>query len=409
MNRVKAAVVGAGAAGLMAAWQLAKALGPGAVALLEGNPKPGKKLLATGNGRCNLTNLHISPARYHGDAALAEGFLSAWPARRVTDAFASLGLLTRADGEGRVYPRSLQAAAVLQALWAACEEQGAALLCDFETVGLAPAKGGFWLTAKDGRTLWAGRCVLACGGMASPRHSCGEKGYGLAKSLGHSVTPLVPGLAPLRCPKKITAPLKGMRAKARASLWVRGREVAAESGEVIFGEGNLSGICMMNLSLALGGGTGEVVLDLAEGLSRDELAGHFRRLQQARPAMPCRDIFSGLLNLRIGQQLSKGLGFTGERPLGALPVGELCRAAEAVKAWRLPVSPADSWDSAQVTAGGVPLSEVDLATMESRKCPGLYFCGEILNIHGDCGGYNLHWAWATGMAAAAGLARGLGG
>ncbi len=197
MKRYKLAVVGAGAAGLMAACQAGKALGPEAVALLEGNPKPGKKLLATGNGRCNLTNLHISPARYHGDVSLAKPLLSACPPERVLKAFSALGLYTRADGEGRVYPYGLQAAAVLQALRGSCEEGGVSLFAGFPVTAIAPRQGGFFLQSPEGAELWAKKCLLACGGAASPKHSCQEGGYALAKRLGHSLTPLRPGLTPL--------------------------------------------------------------------------------------------------------------------------------------------------------------------------------------------------------------------
>ena len=404
MKRYKLAVVGAGAAGLMAACQAGKVLGPEAVALLEGNPKPGKKLLATGNGRCNLTNLHISSARYHGDVSLAKPLLSACPPERVLKAFSALGLHTRADGEGRVYPYGLQAAAVLQALRGSCEEGGAALFAGFPVTAIAPRQGGFFLQSPEGMELWAEKCLLACGGAASPRHSCQEGGYALAKRLGHSLTPLRPGLTPLACPKKLTSPLKGMRCKAKAALWIQGRKVYAESGEVLFGEGSLSGICIFNLSLRLSAGQGEVALDLLEGMEERALFACLENLRSGRPRLPSREIFSGLVNLRIGQQIAKNLGFTEEKQISALSREDLRRAARAVKDWRLPVSPWEGWDSAQITAGGVPLSEVNMKTMESRRQPGLYLAGELLNLHGDCGGYNLHWAWATGMTA--GLAAG---
>lgn len=398
MERVEVAVVGAGAAGLMAAYQAASLLGPGRVALLEGSSKPGKKLLATGNGRCNLTNLHAAPSHYYGGVAQARPLLEACPAQRVLDCFAGMGLLTRADAEGRVYPRSLQAAAVLQALWGACQEKGVRFFFDFPVHRAVPQDGGFLLCAQAGGELWAGRCILACGGLASPKHGCGAGGYGLAQALGHTVAPLRPGLTPLICPKKRTAPLKGMRAKACAALWGPGGQVCAESGEVLFGDGSLSGIAVFNLSLRLRG-RGEVVLDLAEGLDKKSLVSYFFGLKDARPALPVREIFSGLVNLRVGQQLAKELGFLGDRPLRTLDNAALRRAAEGLKGWRFPVEPWQDWASAQITIGGVPLEEVDVGTMESRRQKGLYLAGEMLDLHGDCGGFNLHWAWATGLAA----------
>lgn len=398
MKRYQAAVVGAGASGLAAA--LAASQGAGDVVVLEGNPKPGKKLLATGNGRCNLTNRHIAPEHYHGDAALAAKFLAQWPASRVEDFFHKLGLLTRADGEGRVYPRSLQAAAVLQALWSACEAAGVELLCGFQVERAEAQPDGFRITGPDGREIFAQNLVLACGGQASPKHSAGS-GYGLAKSFGHSVTRLSPSLVGLAVPDKLTRPLKGMRCKARGALCRGSRELRAESGEVIFGQGSVSGICVMNLSAhlrGLDGGSLSLRLDLAEELTLDELEAYLRGLCAAYPERPAGELFAGLLNLRVGQELAKPLGLGGA-VLSQLDGAKLRQAAKLVKSFTLPVRGTLDWDQAQATAGGVPLQEVDINTMASLRQKGLYLTGELLNLDGDCGGYNLHWAWATGLTA----------
>lgn len=398
MRRYRAAVIGAGASGMAAA--LAASQGAGEVALLEGNPKPGKKLLATGNGRCNLTNRYIAPERYHGDTALAAGFLARWPAGRVEEFFCGLGLLTRADGEGRVYPRSLQAAAVLQVLWSACEAAGVELLCGFQAVGAEAEPEGFRITGADGQRVSAQNLVLACGGQASPKHSAGS-GYALAQAFGHSVTRLSPSLAGLAVPDRLTRPLKGMRCKARAALFRGGRELCAESGEVIFGQGSVSGICVMNLSAhmrGLGGGSASLRLDLAEELTAAGLEAHLRSLCARYPARSAAGLFAGALNLRVGQELVKSLGWGGDK-LSQVDGERLRQAVRAVKGFTLPVQGTLGWDQAQVTAGGVPLQEVDINTMESLRRKGLYLTGELLDLDGDCGGYNLHWAWATGLTA----------
>jgi len=393
-----AAVVGAGASGLAAA--LGAAGVPGGILALEGNGKPGRKLLATGNGRCNLTNESIAMDHYHGDVRSAAPFLNAWPAARVRRAFLRLGLLTRADAEGRVYPHSLQAAAVAEALLSACREQGVSLECGRPVERILPVKGGF-LVKSAGGERFARRCVLACGGKASPKHSTGS-GYGLARSLGHTVTPLSPSLTGLQAPKKFTRPLKGIRCRARVALFQKGRELCAESGEVIFGDGSVSGICVMNLSARLRelGAEGlELRLDLLEQFSREELRGYLQALAEAHPGRPAGELFSGALNLRLGWELVHWMGWDPDRPLVRLSPQELDRAAGWAKAVPIPVSGPLSWEQAQCTAGGVPLEEVDLETMESRICPGLYLTGELLDLDGDCGGYNLHWAWATGFTA----------
>ncbi len=386
----------------MAANRAALALGKngGEVLLLEGNLKSGRKLLATGNGRCNLTNLHISPARYHGDPRGAE-VLKRFPPGRVLEEFRHSGLLCRADEAGRVYPNGNQAAAVLQCL----RESGKALsigeLCEFEVVSIRRAEGGFLLTDREGKTLWTKKCVLACGGKASPRHSRGN-GYDLAKSLGHTVTELTPSLAPLKTSARVCMSLKGMRVRAKASLYRKGKEACAESGEVIFGEGQLSGICIFNLSARLRE-TGlqdiEVGLDLLENMDLPAVMAYLEQLRQDCPQRPARELFSGALQLRVGQEAARAAGLPLEKPLADISPGELERAAKLAKDWRFPIIGPGSWESAQITAGGVPLREINLRTMESKLCPGLYLAGELLDVDGDCGGYNLHWAWATGMLA----------
>lgn len=396
----RTAVVGCGAAGLAAALAA-----QGGVLLLEACEKPARRLLATGNGRCNLSNLDISPKHYHGDVSLAEPFLNRWPSDRVTDFFQGLGLLTCADGEGRVYPLNRQAAAVRDALLEACKESGVRTEYGFRVEKLSREKSGFLLTDAAGRTVRAKNVVLACGGRASPKLS-GGSGYELARSLGHTVTPLSPSLVGLAVPQKLSRPLKGMRCKARASLCREGREVYSESGEVIFGDGSVSGICVMNLSARLRGlppGKLSLRLDLLESLSPSSLEAYLSDLCLRFPLRPAEELFSGCLNLRVGRELVRLLGFS-EKSLGGLDPGEISAAGKLAKGFTLPVSGTAGWEQAQVTAGGVPLGEVNLRRMESRVCRGLYLCGELLDLDGDCGGFNLHWAWATGLTAGMSLA-----
>ncbi len=414
MERWQIAVVGAGAAGLMAARAAALAQReqgkPVNVLLLEGNPKAGKKLLATGNGRCNLTNLGIVPAHYHGDVGEAAALLQSFPPDRILGEFEKMGLLCRADEEGRVYPRNLQAAAVLQALRSSCQELGVVSRCDVGVSAIAVDQGGFRLELGENHTLWASGCVLACGGKASPKHSWNEGGYALARQLGHSVTELYPSLTYLKSPKKSLRSLKGMRARVRAALWVQGEKQYQETGEVLFGDGSMSGICLFNLSAQLRGqvpkGT-EVSLDLAEDMPYRELLNYLESQVKTHPGYPAWELFAGVLNLRVGEELMKELGVSREMVFQDLTRQQLRKAAGLCKDWRFPVTGTGDWESAQVTAGGVPLKEVDCRTMESKKRPGLYLAGELLNLDGDCGGYNLHWAWATGFLAgrSAGLKR----
>lgn len=398
------AIVGGGASGLAAAVTAARC---GArVVLLEAAEKPGRRLLATGNGRCNLTNLHIHPQAYHGDVSQAAAFLSDWPGQRVRGWFQELGLLTRVDSQGRVYPYSLQAAAVLRSLLSAYQHFGGEILCGFSVAEIKRLPEGFLLTARDGRQLRAERCLLAGGGAASPKLSAGSS-YELAKSLGHTVTKLSPSLVGLRTPARLTRPMKGLRCRARAALCQGSKELFAESGEVIFGDGSVSGICVMNLSArlrGLPGGRVTLQLDLAECLEPAQLSAYFEDICSRASQRPAWELFDGFLNLRVGQELAKSLGWPHEQDLGTLTSPELARAVKRVKGFSLPVEGPCGWENAQCTAGGVPLNQVDMDTLQSQRSSGLYLSGELLDLDGDCGGYNLHWAWATGITAGRGLA-----
>ena len=297
-----------------------------------------------------------------------------------------------------MYPNGLQAAAVLQVLWGACEEAGVEIRPDFPVPNIRREQGEFYIT--DGQeTIAARRCILASGGKASPKHSKGN-GYALAKNLGHTVTNLTPALVPLKTPLKLCRSLKGIRCKAKAALYGNGKKLGEESGEVLFGDNQLSGICIFNLSSLLNGEKAwEVELDLLEQWEEKRLLSYWKQLGKNRPDLPAGELFSGVLPVRLGQGLVKLMGLIAEKPLGFLDEKTLIRAVQAAKAFKIPVTGPGNWDNAQITAGGVPLSEIDMKTMESKQCPGLYLAGELLNINGDCGGYNLHWAWLTGMAA----------
>lgn len=414
MRRTHIAVVGAGASGLMAARQAAEVLQkrgePVSVTLLEGNSRAGKKLLATGNGRCNLTNEEASPAHYHGDAELRE-ILSCVSVCQVIRAFEQLGILCRTDEAGRVYPYNLQAAAVLKALRLACEESGVRFQYESNVFSILHTADGFLLKSENGEELLADKCILACGGQASPKHSCGTNGYELARQTGHRLVPLSPALVPVRCKEKALVSLKGMRCKAAVSLETDGDVLYRESGEVIFGEHSLSGICIFNLSVLLadyfrfGKISGQackrpsIVLDLAEDFEAYELNRYLTKLCRQFPNRMAGDLLSGLLNNQVGEELLRSLQIDRAKPFSALTNEELARIVSVVKAWHFSAERLEGWEKAQVTAGGVSLREIQTNTMESRKVPGLYITGELLNVHGDCGGYNLHFAWISGMLA----------
>ncbi len=405
-------IVGGGAAGLMAACAAARILRkPGAVLVVEGNQKLGRKLLATGNGRCNLSNLAAAPEHYHGDAAAVASLLSSYTPEAILGAFRDMGLVTRADEQGRVYPRSGQAAAVLDALRSCAAEYGAVFRIGAPVTAVRREKVGFRLDCADGETIETGACILACGGAASPKHSCGVDGYALAKALGHTVMPLYPALTQLVCAGKTAKALSGVRCAACATLLADGKAVYAESGDVQFTDTGLSGICIFGLSIyaaeffATGRIDGKayralaVALDCMPEWSFAQVREYLSEICRRHPQRLAGELLAGILNLRIGRALVQAAGIDPALAANRIPVAALQRLTRIVKEWSFTVTGTKGFLDAQITAGGVPLVEIDGRTMESRKAKQLYIVGEMLNVHGDCGGYNLHFAWASGLAA----------
>lgn len=422
MEQVEIAVVGGGASGLMAALTAAeeqkKQRRPVSVWVLEGAQKPGRKLLATGNGRCNLTNTQMSLSRYHGETEEARAVLKAWPPQAVIHRFRTLGLVCREEEEGRVYPNSGQAAAVLELFLRHLEGLGVQVRCGWHLRQIQKKGAGFVLFPEEGEPLTASRVILAAGGQAAPKLGADGSGVAMARALGHSCTPCRPALTPVRCQKKQCRALQGMRCRGKVSLLADGRRVGEETGEIQFTEYGLSGICVFQLSrlAAEWEETGRLAgrrvsslvfsLDLTPDMTEQELEALLRQRQRLLPHIPAEEALDGLLNLRVGQQIIReALGEGAGQPLGRITAEACAAVARLAKQYEFPVAGVMGWERAQVTAGGVPLSETDPATLESRCCPGLYLCGELLDVDGDCGGYNLHWAWASGITAGKGATR----
>lgn len=414
MRKTNIAIIGAGASGLMAAYQASVFCKQNkkeiCVTVFEGNNRAGKKLLATGNGRCNLTNLHVSPEMYHGDRQIDE-ILKQISVEQVLTEFRKIGILCRQDEVGRVYPYNLQAAAVLKALRQACEENGVLFCYEQKVNSIVQISKGFLLKIEKGEEVLADQCILACGGQASPKHSCDVNGYTLAQKLGHTIIKLSPALSSVLCKAKVLSSIKGLRCKAKVKLLGDGLPLYAESGEVIFADKALSGICIFNISVLVadyirfGIIQGKkfrqlsIALDLAEDKEQDEIIEYFKHAAMIYPNRPANELLNGFINMKVGEELLKTLGFTAHRYLKDLSQHDFMKIAQAVKGWTFPVVGLPDWDKAQVTAGGVDLKQIDKTTMQSRKVPKLYMTGELLNVHGDCGGYNLHFAWISGILA----------
>jgi hypothetical protein len=401
-NNEKIAIIGGGAAGLMTAAVLVtecKGAQPPQVVVMEQASRLGKKLLATGNGRCNLYNRNLEAEHFFSQnpQALAQGVDTIRKAGQLA-LWEKLGLMTQADEEGRVYPICYQAAAVLELLRRVCEQGGVEFRCDAQVVGITKTGPDFQLELAGGETLRASQVVLATGGKAAPNLSGGGQGGRLAKALGHTLRPHRPGLVPLRC-KNPSKSLKGVRAQCGVSLYRGDTLVERRQGEVQFTDYGVSGIVIMQLSNYWEPGD-RLELDLFPQLEEEALLSCFQRKQQAHPGQRGDFLLLGLLKTQFSEVILRASRVDGKkRSLGSLTREELALIARRVKHWSVQVEGTLSWEQAQVTLGGVALEEVEMDTFQSRLVPGLYLTGEILDGAGDCGGFNLAWAFGSAMAA----------
>ena len=390
-------IIGGGASGMMAA--LTAAENGRSVLLLERQSRVGRKLLTTGNGRCNLTNHNVSPARYHGGDGFCAYALNAFDVGSTLQYFASLGLLTVAEDSGRVYPMSNMAGSVLDVLRYALEQPTIEVVTGQTVTAVKKTANGFTVrTETDAFT--AGKLILAAGGCAGSKVGGVMDGYQLAKSLGHHRTPLYPSLVQLKTDPTYPRALKGVKAECGITILRGSGTVAENRGEVLFTEYGVSGPAIFNISRAVAtGGEGLVcALDFFPDWDLREVLDWLRMRRQTMQAHEASTLLVGSCHTRLGQMLCKAAGFTSQ-PAADLTDSDLERIARQAKHFALPITGTCGFDQAQVTAGGLQTGEFDPQTMQSLLVPGLYACGEVLDVDGDCGGFNLQWAWSSGHLA----------
>ena len=392
------AIIGGGASGMAAA--LAAAEDPGnRVVLLERQARLGRKLQATGNGRCNLSNLHAGQEGYHGDTPGFSRFaLTQFPPERTLEWFGALGLYAVAEEGGRVYPYSDQANSVVDVLRFALEKPNIRLELGCEVEKIRKTAKGFRLEWADG-ALDCDRLIVACGGLAGTKLGGSMSGYKLLRSLGHRCTRLRPNLVQVKTAWGGVAALKGVRANCRAEILHEGALVRAGGGELQFTECGLSGPVMFELSRDVCQERGSWVcrLDFLPDMPERTLLAALTR--RTGTALPASELFTGILHNRQGRVLTQAAGIPLSAPISSLSEAQLVEAARLAKGLEAPLTEPLGMDSAQVTAGGIVTAEFNEETMESKLCPGLFACGEVLDVDGDCGGYNLQWAWSSGRLA----------
>ena len=432
------AVIGGGAAGMMAAIEAARA---GAiVTLIEKNPQLGKKLATTGNGRCNYTNLDMSDRiggkfrGFHPEfAALA---LDALPPEAVLDWFRAIGVEPRFRGS-YVYPNSDQASAVVDALREELHrlsvkvhynaEVKSIQRVDAEAVASAakasmPGKAasasemrekrdaGYFMIQCTDAVVKADRVILAAGSKAAPKTGSNGDGYFIARKLGHTIVPYVPALCGIRCAGDAFRALAGIRTEAALELVIDGHSIDREAGELQLVDYGISGIPVFQLSRYAAyalqeGKKAAVYINFLPGFTNEAEDPRkcalrlYRQRQERLAGRKMESFFTGLLHQKLAQLLLRMAGVRPELPVAELSEKQLRSLASLSVRFKAECVEMNGFLQAQVVAGGVDTTEIDPCTMASRLVPGLYFAGEVLDIDGICGGYNLQWAWSSGHLA----------
>jgi len=407
MNPYDCVVVGAGAAGVTAAL-FASARG-GRVLLLERGARAGAKVARSGNGRGNLLNLKPYPGAYHGTfAPVAERLLQETPPDALAAWFASLGLVLREEGEGRVYPANGHAPGIADVLRTRLAEQGAQLRTRMEVMAIrANPKGGLRVSGRNTETgerfeFQTHSAVVAVGSEAGLPD--GEAFTAdLLADLGHPVAPIRPALAPLRTDPNAIRGLKGVRVKARVSLMAGCQALREETGEILFGEDCVSGVAAMQCAVAAGEAEGRPLVlhvDLLHGTlpvrPDGDLRLYYEGLAAQTPASPAVRLLLGAAHPRVAPLLLRAAGMPADVSNAGCDWPRVCAL---LRDWPLPITGVAPLPRAQAASGGALLEGFDPVTLESKRLPRLYAAGEALDIAGDCGGFNLMWAWASGRVA----------
>lgn len=405
-KKKKIAVIGGGAAGMMAAITAAEA---GAdVTLLEAGERVGKKLLATGNGKCNLSNMNLSEKDYYGsDSCWIRAALQKFGTEETLCFFQRLGLMIK-NKNGYLYPLGEQASLVQDVLRYALEERGVKVRNFCKVHRLIPEKSGVIGVCGDSLQEIYDSVVLACGGKAAPGTGSDGSGYLLAQDLGHRIVSVVPGLVQLRCRENCFKAVAGVRSEGKVVLFRNGKIAAEEQGEIQFTDYGISGIPVFQLSRKVNyilSEQKEAILELH--LLPEESFASFEQLSRDRESLKkgrtVEQYFTGMLNKKLMLLFIKMAGLNPSAPVEQADRERLRQVISFCRKWRIHVNASNGFNNAQVCAGGVDTGQIT-ETMASRIIPGLFFAGEIMDVDGRCGGYNLQWAWTSGYIAGKGAA-----
>lgn len=399
---MKIGIIGGGASGLAAAVTAAKQKDT-EVFILEHKEQAGKKLLSTGNGRCNLTNERMDLSFFRSrDMKCAGEVLDQFGYRDTVQFFEGLGLMLKSRN-GYVYPRCEQASAVRGLLVKEAERLGAVIYTGRHVTEVIPGKKGFRIFCGTEK-FYADRVILSCGGRAAKVLGSDGSGYTLAKELGHSLVPVVPALVQLKVKNNPLKTAAGVRTEGTVSAYAGGKCLAFDTGELQITDYGISGIPVFQISRYIGKAlyekcNAETEIDFLPSMEEEKFTEYLMKRRLGREKMSASDFLAGIFHSKLTGCILPLAGISAKKNAGELKNEDIRRFARQCKHTVLSIQDTNGFDNAQVCAGGVSLREIDKNTMESRYVDGLYLTGELLDVDGMCGGYNLQWAWATGVLA----------
>lgn len=402
------AVIGGGASGIAAAIGAKKACPSAKIVIAERLDRVGRKILSTGNGRCNLSNQTILPEFYHGSVGNIMEIIDETPLAE--EFFMDMGVLCCADEQGRIYPRSMSAATVLSALRMKLSALGIDEICGFEFISIEKRKI-YEIVSSNGDKISCRKIVIAAGGYAAPQFGTDGSVMRVFRERGYKTAKICPSVAPLRVSPESVKGLKGVRAKGCVAAFAYGKKLKEEFGEIQFTENSLSGICVFNLARFFQEYEGKLTLqiDFAPDMTLQQIIDYLYIIKKQRADRSIDELLTGFFAKNLAVFIvRKVVSRLLSDKIYALKKEEIINIAKKIKNFQFSITGISPWKNAQVTAGGIHGDCVD-DRLESKLDRGIFFCGEILDADGDCGGFNLQWAWSSGLWAGQNCAESLGG
>lgn len=405
-------IIGGGAAGMCAAVALKQDNPSLKVAVIEQLARVGKKLILTGNGRCNITNSDLSDDKFHSESGeFFKVILEKFGRQHTEKFFENLGIVFTVDDRGRVYPCSLQASSVVDALRFAAEDVGVEIFT--ETKMISYEKTGEKISVNTDKGEYICKSLLITAGLFSGGKKMGSDGsvFNLMNDKGYEAVKVTPAIVQLRTQTEIVKQLKGIKVDANATLKCNGQVLRKEFGEVLFCDYGLSGPPIMQISREVDREKGQktVSLDLMPQYDFNELTEMLEKRVKILSSRKLEEFFTGFLNKRVGQIIVKTAGLKLNDGVSVLTKSHIKKMVSLIKCLSFEVLSSTGFENSQVTAGGISLAEFDENTLMSKRENGVFAAGEILDVDGDCGGYNLQWAWSSAFCAADAIQKYLGG